>query len=68
MPENARINCSDYARVLNMPQYSYNNIIVTNVAILEFLSARFVHPGALLPFYLFLTQVRIMKASKLLIK
>ena len=34
-----------------MPQYSYNNIIiVTNVIILEFLSAPFVHPGALLPF------------------
>ena len=33
-----------------MPQYRYNNIIiiVTNVIILEFLSARFVHPGALL--------------------
>ena len=33
MPENARINFSDYARVLNVPRYSYNNIIiVTNVA------------------------------------
>ena len=33
---------------LNMPQYSYNTviIIVTNIIILEFLSARFVHPGA----------------------
>ena len=32
-----------------MPQYSYNNIIiiVANVIILEFLSARFVHPGTL---------------------
>ena len=31
-----------------MPRYSYNNIIVitTNFIILEFLSARFVHPGA----------------------
>ena len=37
-----------------MPQYSYNNIIILfNVIILEFLSAQFVHPGALLPFYLF---------------
>ena len=36
-----------------MPQYSYNNIILFNVIILEFLSAQFVHPGALLPFYLF---------------
>ena len=35
-----------------MPQYSYNNIIivVANVIILEFLSALFVHPGALLPY------------------
>ena len=43
------------ARVLNMPPYSYNNyfIIVTNAIILRFLSARFVHPVALLPFYLF---------------
>ena len=32
-----------------MPRYIYNNIIiiVTNVIILECLSARFVHPGAL---------------------
>ena len=31
-----------------MARYSYNNIIinVTNVIILEFSSARFVHPGA----------------------
>ena len=43
-----------------MPPYSYNNIviIVANVIILEFLSVRFVHLGALLPFYLFLTRVR----------
>ena len=49
-----------YVRVLNMLQYGYYNtiIIVTNVIILEFLSARFVHPGALLPFYHFLKQVR----------
>ena len=55
VPENAWTNCSDYARVLNMPQYSYNNIviIVANVIILEFLSARFVHRGVLLPFFLF---------------
>ena len=34
--------------------YSYNSIIiiVTNVIILEFLSAQFVHLGALLLFYL----------------
>ena len=37
-----------------MPQYSYNNIIiVANVIILEFFSAKFVHPGALLPFHFF---------------
>ena len=43
-----------------MPQYSYNNniIIKTNVIFLEFLSARFVNPGALLIFHLFLTQIR----------
>ena len=30
-----------------MSQHSYNNIIiVTNVIILEFLSAGFIHPGA----------------------
>ena len=36
-----------YTRVLNMPQYSYNNIIiiVTSTVILKFLSALFVHPG-----------------------
>ena len=53
-PEYAWKNCSDYARVLNMLQYSYNNIIiiVTNV-ILELLPARFAHSGVLLPFYLF---------------
>ena len=36
-----------YAKILNIAQYSYNNIIiVTNVTILEFLSAQFVHPDA----------------------
>ena len=54
----------DNARVLSIPGYSYNNIIIiiiiiiiTNV-MLEFLSARFIHPVALLPFYLSLTGVR----------
>ena len=44
-----------------MPQYSYNNIIiiVTSVIMLEFLSAQFAHPETLLPFYLFLTWLRI---------
>ena len=38
-----------YVRVLNMLRYSYDNIIVivTNVVILEFFSAPFVHPGIL---------------------
>ena len=53
MPENAWINYSNYARVLSMLWYSYNNIIVTNVIMLEFLYAQFIHPSALLPFYLF---------------
>ena len=37
MPENAKTSCSDYARVLNIPRYSYNNIIivVTNVIITD---------------------------------
>ena len=51
MPEHGWINWSDYVRVLSVPQYSYNNIIiVTNVIILEFLSTRVIHPVALLPF------------------
>ena len=50
VPEYVWINCSDYVRVLNMLWYSSNNIIiiVANVIISEFLSARFIHPGALL--------------------
>ena len=57
MPEKTLINCYDYAKVLNMLRYSYNNIIsfVTNVIILEFLSARFIHTDALLSSY-FLTR------------
>ena len=39
--------------VLNIPQYSYNNIIESNVIVIRILVARFLHPGALLPFYLF---------------
>ena len=59
MPEHVWINCSDYARGLSMPWYSYNNIIiVTNVIMLQFLSARFVNPGGLLPSCIFLTRVR----------
>ena len=46
-----------YVRILNMLWHSYNNIIiiVANAIILEFLSARFVRPGApqltILPFF-----------------
>ena len=35
----------EYARVLNTPRYSYNDIIIVTV-MSEFLSARFVQPGA----------------------
>ena len=50
MSENAWINYADYVKVLNMPQYSYNNIIIfVTVIILEFLSATILS---------FLTQVR----------
>ena len=54
-----------------MLQYSYNNniiIIVNNVIILKFLSARFVHPGVVLPFYLFQHELEQeqAKAKKLL--
>ena len=46
--------------VLNLLRYSYNNkfIIVTDVIILEFLSAQSVYPVALLRFYLFSTRFR----------
>ena len=45
MPENALINCSD------MPAFSICCDIVTLTSFCnEFLSARFVHPGSLLPF------------------
>ena len=49
-----------YVRVLNMPRYNYNSIIIaTNIAILEFLPARFLHPGfPQLIILSFLTQVR----------
>ena len=59
-----------YTRVLNMPRYSYNIIIIVTNIILEFLSAGFVHLGAQQqPFYLFLARVKtgITRANKLLI-
>ena len=41
------IRVFEYAKVLNMLQYSYNNIIIiVTVIILEFLPAGFLHPGA----------------------
>ena len=63
IPEYAWINCSHYARVLNMPRYSYNNIIifVTKVIRLEFFSA------TISSFFNTSWNIRIMKASKLLI-
>ena len=53
MPEHGRINCYEYAKVLNMPRHSYNNImIIVTIILLEFLSAQFIHPGTP-PSYLF---------------
>ena len=53
MPENTWINSLDYVRVLNMLRYSYNDniVIVTNVIMLKFLSAQYLRPSVLLPFY-----------------
>ena len=51
-----------------LPRYSYNDIIIiiTNVIILEFLSARFVHPGAPeLTILSLLTRVRVEEYLKL---
>ena len=63
-----------YVRVLSMLWFSYNNIIiiVTNIRItLEFLSARFVHPGApqltISSFSNTSYNIRIIKANKPLI-
>ena len=64
VPEYSWINCSDYARVLNMLQYSYNNIIifVTKFIRLEFLSV------TILSLFNTSWNTGIMKASKLLIR
>ena len=43
MPDNNWISFSDYAKVLKTLPYSYSNIIVASVIMLEFLSARFIH-------------------------
>ena len=49
-----------YVRFHNILRYIYNNIVFeTNVIILEFMSARYVHTGApQLTIFSFLTQVR----------
>ena len=69
MPEDGRI-CRMFLNMLKMsqytvltmpelsPRYSSMNIIIVTFIILEFLSAGFAHPGARLPFYLFLTRLR----------
>ena len=58
MPEHVRINCSDYCSVLNMPQYTYNDIIIViNAVKLEFLSVRFVHSGFCCHFFHFLHEL-----------
>ena len=46
-----------------MLQYNYNSIsiIVTNIVILEVLSARFVHPGSPQPTTLFFFLTRVME-------
>ena len=48
------LNISEHSGVLNMRRYSYNNIIiiVANIIVLDFLSAWFIYPVALLPFHL----------------
>ena len=62
IPEYSWINCSDYARVLNVLQYSYNNIIfVTKFIRLEFWSV------TILSLFTTSWNIGIMKASKLLI-
>ena len=60
MLKNASVNCSDYVRVLNIPQYTYNNIIIiiaTNAIMLVFFFDLFMHPVTLLSFYLFKHQL-----------
>ena len=68
MPEHDRI-LLNAPKCLKMPEYTvqtmpgfsiccdiviiYNIIIIVTNVILECLSSQFVHPGALLPFYLF---------------
>ena len=67
MHENVWINCSGYTKVLNMPRYSYNSIIiiVTNIIMLELSSARFLHPVALLPFNHFFNMSQNIRMLKI---
>ena len=66
-PEYVWINCSYSAMVLNMLQYSYNNIIiVTNVIrILVFLICTSRHSSIILSIFNTSYNIRITKASKL---
>ena len=48
MSENAWINCSDYARVFNMPRYSYIIIIIIIIVTNGITSRRF---ATILSFY-----------------
>ena len=65
-PEYIWINCSYSAMVLNMLQYSYNNIIVTNVIrILVLLICTSRHSSIILSIFNTSYNIRITKASKL---
>ena len=57
MPKCASI-CLNMVNVHTYKHEDSSIIIVANVFMLEFLSARFIHLGALLPFYIFLNRVR----------
>ena len=55
MPEQTVLTVPGFSIIRNIAIITF---IIVTVMILEFLStARFVHPGALLPFYLYLTRV-----------
>ena len=63
--ENAWINCSDYARVLNMPQYSYNNNYYIRIFVCLICISR--RSATILSFFNTIKNIRIKKASKFLI-
>ena len=67
------INCSDYARVLNMSQYGYNNIIIIVAIVIMFLPRilvcsinTFSSSVSILSFFNMSLNIIIVKASKLL--